>query len=104
MKKPALKIGSRVFRSCLTVAAAAALVCIAIFSVFAYREFTRENHSNLRAEAQYIARAVEVSGMSYLSGLEPEPGSRITWIAPDGTVLCDTEVSPEAMDNHRNRE
>lgn len=104
MKKPALKIGSRVFRSCLTVAAAAALVCIAIFSVFAYREFSRENHSNLRAEAQYIARAVEVSGMSYLSGLEPEPGSRITWIAPDGTVLCDTEVSPEAMDNHRNRE
>jgi two-component system phosphate regulon sensor histidine kinase PhoR len=35
--------------------------------------------------------------------LESAVGGRVTWIAPDGRVLGDSEANPEAMENHAKR-
>ncbi len=64
---------------------------------------SRENASNLREEAVYIARAVELSGLEYLQNLSPAEGSRVTWIAAGGQVLYDTGQQG-AMENHSMRE
>ena len=88
----------------MLAALGATLVCIGIFSGFAYHQVSRENASNLREEAVYIARAVELSGLEYLQNLSPAEGSRVTWIAAGGQVLYDTEQSAGAMENHSMRE
>lgn len=58
-----LRLSRTVYRSCMLAALGATLVCIGIFSGFAYHQVSRENASNLREEAVYIARAVELSGV-----------------------------------------
>ena len=98
------RIKNLVFLCCLVAALSAALVCVGIFNGFTYSMVTQENRENLRAEAYYIAKAVELSGQTYLESLDPEPGSRVTWIAPDGSVRFDTEVEAGTMDNHGNRQ
>ena len=71
----------------------------------------REYKTRLRAEAALVLCLLEGDGH-----IEPSPtaaefmalwssalGTRITLIAPDGTVLADTYADPAAMDNHGDR-
>lgn len=99
-----LRLGRKVFRSCLLAALGAALVCIGIFAGFTYSQVSQENTQNLRGEAEYIAMAVELDGQRYLQSLSPRDGTRVTWIDPAGSVLYDTQVPAEEMENHRDRE
>ena len=98
-----LRLSRTVYRSCMLAALGATLVCIGIFSGFAYHQVSRENASNLREEAIYIARAVELSGLEYLQHLSPAEGSRVTWIAASGQVLYDTGLPAGSMENHSMR-
>lgn len=102
MRRP-LRLGRKVYRSCLLAALGAALICIGIFAGFAYNQVSLENARNLREEATYIARAVELSGAEYLQKLSPADGSRVTWIAASGQVLYDTWAPAETMGNHGGR-
>lgn len=103
-KEVRLRMKSQVFRGCLAAALAAALMCLGIFTGIAFSAIDKENQSNLRAEAVYIAWAVELGGMEYLEGLDGRSESRVTWIAPDGTVRHDTWVDARSMDNHGDRQ
>ena len=103
MRARSLRLSRKVYRSCLLAALSAVLVCVGIFAGFAYNQVSRENPRNLQEEAAYIAHAVELSGTAYLRTLTPAAGSRVTWIAPDGRVLYDTQVPASSMENHADR-
>ena len=103
MRARSLRLSRKVYRSCLLAALRAVLVCVGIFAGFAYNQVSRENTRNLQEEAAYIAHAVELSGTAYLRTLTPAAGSRVTWIAPDGRVLYDTQVPASSMENHADR-
>ena len=103
MRARSLRLSRKVYRSCLLAALSAVLVCVGIFAGFAYNQVSRENTRNLQEEAAYIAHAVELSGTAYLRTLTPAAGSRVTWIAPDGRVLYDTQVPASSMENHADR-
>ena len=103
MRARSLRLSRKVYRSCLLAALSAVLVCVGIFAGFAYNQVSRENTRNLQEEAAYIAHAVELSGTAYLRTLTPAAGSRVTWIAPDGRVLYDTQVPASSMENHAAR-
>ncbi len=103
MRVRSLRLSRKVYRSCLLAALSAVLVCVGIFAGFAYNQVSRENTRNLQEEAAYIAHAVELSGTAYLRTLTPAAGSRVTWIAPDGRVLYDTQVPASSMENHADR-
>ena len=49
-----------------------------------------------------MAKAVELGGIDYLD--QVEKNNRITWIQADGTVLYDSQVEADTMDNHSQRE
>ena len=103
MRARSLRLSRKVYRSCLLAALSAVLVCVGIFAGFAYNQVSRENTRNIQEEAAYIAHAVELSGTAYLRTLTPAAGSRVTWIAPDGRVLYDTQVPASSMENHADR-
>lgn len=58
--------------------------------------------SGLKSKAVYISHAVESEGADYLESIG-DVGERVTLIAPDGTVLADTEANAAEMENHLER-
>lgn len=58
----------------------------------------------MRAEAAYIAAAIEKEGIAYLEDLSETNTQRLTWIAADGSVLYDSVVDESQMENHGDRE
>ena len=58
----------------------------------------------LREELRLAASAVETEGDDYLSSLPTGTACRFTWVAPDGTVLRDTQADAASMENHAQRE
>lgn len=100
----------KIFRSTLTVAAAvlAASLVIVLGCLYDYFGVVRENQ--LKDELRLAACGVEESGLDYLERLASRdshyggsPDYRLTWVAPDGTVLFDTHVPAEEMENHGGR-
>lgn len=89
-------------RSAVTILAVT-LASIAVTLSFLYNAYLEESRESLADKAGYIASGVEMGGESYLSTLNPHRDIRITWIAPDGTVLFDTQADPSLMDNHLSR-
>lgn len=93
----------RIFRSILLVASTVLLLSLcAIMGVF-YSHFSKVQKERLVVEASLAVQGVELKGKEYLAGLSAEE-FRITWVAADGSVLYDTQVTAEEMDNHESRE
>lgn len=98
----------KIFWSILIVAVAvlAANITIVMGCLYGYYQGVQEKQ--LRDELRLAAYAVENEGAGYLDGLEhnalPQIADyRFTWIAADGTVLYDTSVTADKMENHRDR-
>lgn len=64
--------------------------------------FTSKFELDLKNEAILTAHAVSISGEEYFTDLETP--NRITWISPDGHVICDTAKDAADLDDHSNRE
>ena len=93
----------KIFRSIL---AAVVMILVLSFSVVTgilYRNYTEVGRDQLKDELSIAAVAVENEGLEYLKRIESNR-YRITWINPDGTVLYDTRVPVENMENHGDRE
>ena len=60
--------------------------------------------NGVREEARYICLGMEEYGDTFLSKrLRAVSSSRVTLIQKDGTVLFDSQTSPEKLENHSNR-
>jgi two-component system phosphate regulon sensor histidine kinase PhoR len=89
--------------SCV-LAGISVILTAALIHAYVYRGFAERMRQELRAEADYIARAVESLGEEYLSGLPRDMTKpRVTLVSPGGDVLYDTLRGAEEMGNHLDR-
>lgn len=93
----------RIFRSILLVAAAVLLASFVLITGVLYDYFSNNQMEQLRAQTALAAQGVEKSGESYFAGLGSH-GTRLTWIAADGTVLYDSSANAAGMENHADRD
>ena len=99
----------KIFRSILAVAAAVLAASLVIVLGCLYDYFGVMQERQLKDELRLAASGVEQSGLDYLDGLTPPyqffsgTDYRLTWVAADGTVLFDTHVPAEEMENHADR-
>lgn len=100
----------KIFRSTLMVAAAVLAASLVIVLGCLYDYFGDVQEHQLKDKLRLAACGVEESGQDYLdrlaardSGHGGSPDYRLTWVASDGTVLFDTHVPAEEMENHGSR-
>lgn len=93
----------RIFRNILLTAVLALLLTSALLVGALYNVYEARISTELRTEADYIVRALDVTqdDLSYFFALSPT--SRVTLIAPDGTVLYDSDADEARMDSHAER-
>ena len=93
----------KIFRSILAAVVSVLLLCFIVVTGVLYKHFSDYGSSQLRDELTLAAHGVELNGEEYLSALD-EDSYRLTWVAADGRVIFDTDVSADSMDNHGQRE
>lgn len=93
------KIFRSSFFSTLIVLIISFILTISVLSVY----FEGQLFNELKNESNYISVAIKNEGVSYIDNFHVND-KRITLIAPDGTVLKDTNFAPETLDNHAHRE
>ena len=95
----------KIFRSFMVSAAAVLLAAVAIVMTCLYSYFASVQENQLQDQLQLAAAAVETEGTDYLNKLNKLKADRyrLTWIAPDGAVLCDTKRDAESLENHGDR-
>lgn len=92
----------KIFRSFMLSAVAVLLAGVVIVMTCLYSYFASVQESQLQDQLQLAAAAVETEGTDYLKGLTADR-YRLTWIAADGSVLCDTKRDAESLENHGDR-
>ena len=93
----------KIFHSILLVAGAVLLASLLFIMGCLYEYFGSVEKKQLRDELELASVAVDRGGEDYLSSISSER-YRLTWIAPDGTVLYDTVTDAESLENHADRE
>ena len=93
----------KIFRSILLVAGAVLLAAMVVITGCVYGDLGRTRREELWQELDLAAAGVRAQGTDYFSGLSGS-GSRLTWVAADGTVLWDTQADAASMENHAGRE
>ena len=93
----------KIFRSILLVAGTVLAASLLVIMGCLYEYFGGVEQKQLRDELELASAAVEESGKEYLAQMFSDH-YRLTWIAGDGTVLCDTVMDAESLENHADRE
>ena len=93
----------KIFRSILTAGVSVLLCSLLLILGCFYSFYEGMQERQLHDELSVAAAAVELGGADYLAQLSGEH-CRMTWIAPDGTVLYDTSADAAQMENHLDRE
>ena len=93
----------KIFRSTLLVAVCALLASLVLVMGCLYDYFVGLQSQALRDELTLAASGVSQGGETYLDTIDSNR-YRLTWIAPDGTVLYDTQADASTMENHAARE
>ncbi len=91
----------KIFRSVFFTAMTVLIACILIIMGFLYDYYTIVQKTQLKEELSLAATGVESGGAEYLASLNT--GVRLTWVAPDGNVLYDSQKDPQEMENHSDR-
>ena len=92
----------KIFRSfLLTTLLTLAVRMLFVFGIL-YQYFEEQLMDGLKSKAVFISHAVESEGKDYLERIG-DVGERVTLIAPDGTVIADTEANAAEMENHLER-
>ena len=99
----------KIFRAILLAAVSVLLASLVIILGCLYDYYRAVQEKQLQDELRLASYGVEAGGSGYLERLaSPHPfpaiaDYRLTWIAADGTVLFDTHVPAEELENHGDR-
>lgn len=93
----------KIFRSILSAVGLGLVLSFSVVTGVLYRNYTEVGKKQLKDELSIAEIAVEAEGEAYLRRIDSNQ-YRITWIAQDGTVIYDTKVSADEMENHGDRE
>ena len=93
----------RIFRNILLTAVLALLLTSALLVGTLYNVYEGRISAELRTEAEYIVRALDMlpDDRTYFTDFTPD--NRVTLIAPDGSVLYDSDADEARMDSHAQR-
>ena len=94
---------NKIFRSIFIASVSVLLVTLLIITGSLSGYFDTVQRNELRDELGIAAAATEKLGVPYLEELKSDR-YRLTWIAPNGDILYDTDVDADEMENHTNRE
>ena len=94
---------SKIFRSTVFVAVVVLLCSLGIVIGVLYNHFTGVQVQQLKDELSLAVTGTEQYGNAFLENVEADR-FRVTWIDIDGTVLFDTQVDQNTMENHADRE
>ena len=94
---------SKIFRSTVFVAVVVLLCSLGIVLGVLYNHFTGVQVEQLKDELSLAVTGTEQYGNTFLENVEADR-FRVTWIDTDGTVLFDTQVDQNTMENHADRE
>ena len=94
---------SKIFHSTVFVAVLVLLCSLGIVVGVLYSHFTDVQVQQLKDELSLAVTGTEQYGNAFLENVEADR-FRVTWIDTDGTVLFDTQVDQNAMENHADRE
>ena len=93
----------KIFESIFIVALVVVLASIGIATTFLYDYFNTSQVKRLKDELSLVADIVNEVGIEYFENFDSSV-FRFTVVDTDWTVLYDTKVSPEEMENHGDRE
>ena len=93
----------RIFRNILLTAVLALLLSSALLVGTLYNVYEGRISAEMRTEAEYIVRALDMlpDDRTYFTDFAPD--NRVTLIAPDGSVLYDSDADEARMDSHAQR-
>ena len=93
----------RIFRNILLTAVLALLLSSALLVGTLYNVYEGRISAELRTEAEYIVRALDMLPDDRTYFTDFAPNNRVTLIAPDGSVLYDSDADEARMDSHAQR-
>ena len=94
----------RIQKSMMFILIAILVPIYLIMSVGVYQRNLKILEGEIKQEASYIKRAVDLSGTEYLAQLDDvDQGTRVTLIASTGEVLYDSRNDGSTMENHKTR-
>lgn len=94
----------RIQKSMMAVLILSLAISYLLLTLVVYRQTLYLMEGELAQEADYIRRAVEISGEEYLQDMDHvRIETRVTLIRPDGNVLYDSGEEEETLENHRSR-
>lgn len=93
---------SKIFRS--NFVTSMLVLLISFFMIFGvlFEYFEAQIFTELENEAEYISYSVKSEGVAFVDNFSSD-NKRITLVADDGTVLADTLVEAEKLENHAER-
>ena len=95
-------MNKRIFRYIMLVSVTCVIAGLAFLMGILYHFFGNQLEKELKAEASYLAVAVEKEGEAAFESL-PLEAARVTLIDSDGTVLFDNKADAKSMENHGER-
>ena len=93
---------AKIFRNAFLIGFTVLLACILLFFFIMYSNYQAQAYDILEVEAGHISEGMQIcGGEEYLTSMQSN--ERITWIAPDGSVLYDNMADAGTMENHLRR-
>ncbi|MBQ8494716.1 MAG: PAS domain S-box protein [Clostridia bacterium] len=94
----------RIFRAIFVVAVAVFVASLVLIMGVLYGYFSDVQRDQLSTQVDLAAQGITHEGEAYFEGFHSGDDYRITWIAADGTVMYDSWLEPQKMENHIERE
>lgn len=95
---------ARIQKSMILILAVTLLISYGLVSFIVYRQSLNILKSDVRQEARYIHKAIDIAGVQYLDELdEVDMNTRVTRIDKEGNVLYDSRRDEKTLDNHKDR-
>lgn len=93
---------AKIFRNAFLIGFTVLLACLVLFFFIMYTNYQEQAFELLQIEAESLSEGMEIcGGTEYLPAVQSD--ARVTWIAPDGSVLYDNQTVADAMENHLQR-